>query len=113
MTAVRDHSPDALQPILPLRPRRVIRAHVLAEEELPSWAEHAPDLSERGVRIGDRAQHGGRDHRVEGAVVERKPLGRRNDERRLPPGLGEPLRRARSSDGAEGSLSTSSSTASG
>jgi hypothetical protein len=60
-------------PVRPLRPDGdavAVIGGLAAERHHAAWAQHAPELAERGVQVRKVVQHGMAEDQIEGAVVE-------------------------------------------
>src|SRR5262249_3968174 len=63
---------EAVQPVLPARDLRVVRAHVLEEQQPAARLEHTVSLLEGAVGVVDGAENERGDDEVEARVLERK-----------------------------------------
>ncbi len=77
MAAVGEEAPGLLEAVLPAGQVRVLRAHVLEEEQFAARFEDAGGLGERRRRVRHRAEHEGEGGGVEAGVREGQPFGRR------------------------------------
>src|SRR5207253_7852058 len=73
--ATEEEAVDGADPILQARDLRVVRAHMLDEQQTATGTEYATDLAKGPGLVVDPAEHERRDDGVEAVVLERKVLG--------------------------------------
>ena len=66
--------PEQVGDLLEAGEARVLGAHMLVEAQFAVRAQHAPQLTERGGLIGDRAEDEGDDRGVDRGLLERQTL---------------------------------------